>query len=106
MVDQGQVQIEETFRGQRPMPVPMPGPTPMMPGPSVRAAPVAGVNQVLAWMAGLSWSWFGTWILSGVIATLAGVGAGRRLSTRPGARGEAVVFKERTERFSPEPHPV
>jgi hypothetical protein len=60
--------------------------TPMMPGPA-RADLVYAGRVALDYVRGAGWSWFGTWLASGVL-TLAGAAFGARRAAR--ARGETI----------------
>ena len=43
-----------------------------------RTSIIAFGDRLVGWSAGLSWSWFGTWFVSAVLATAAGAAATRR----------------------------
>jgi hypothetical protein len=83
MVSSARSHLQESLRSGAP---PMGRPSREAPS----AAPPSGadithaMNVSIGWIAGLSWSWFGTWFISAALAIVGGHFAGKRLSQRPG----------------------
>jgi hypothetical protein len=83
MSHSAQAAIQEAL-GNGPGATPAPGAQPGAAAPTAPSAPSAQqtVNAILNRGAGLSWAWFGTWVVAAVLAVGGGMAAGPRLSTR------------------------
>jgi hypothetical protein len=77
MVDQGKDAIQRELHGG--------GRRPTM------ASPIAAFDSAINWVAGLTWSWFGTWLVSGLLAILGGILAARQLRPRVIVHSRPVV---------------
>jgi hypothetical protein len=72
MVDQGKANIQRELKGGVR--------TPTLPNAQ------GALDTAINWIAGLTWSWFGTSLVSGLLACIAGVIAAKQLRSRVAAR--------------------
>jgi hypothetical protein len=72
MVHDGQMAIQRTLRGGAP--------------PTTAASARDVANTVIDWAAGLMWSWFGTWLVAAILASLGGIVSTHQLRPRVRAR--------------------
>ena len=60
--------------------------------------PRGGIDRMITWSAGVTWAWFGTWLLCAVLAIAGAFAAARRLTAR--ASGPKQILP------TPEPTPI
>jgi hypothetical protein len=89
MVREGKESIQRQLRGG--------GGAPAM--PSARGA----IGSVIDCAAGLTWSWFGTWLVSGALALVGGIIGAKRLRRRIAPRAGAVLETTAVVSTSPQP---
>lgn len=65
------------------------------------------MNSFIDWMAGLTWAWFGTWLVAAVLAIVGGLAAVRQLRPRVRLVEPAFPVRERTTVIEePVPQPM
>jgi hypothetical protein len=87
MIEQGKTEIQRELHGNKPS----------------MANARGALGTVIDWAAGLTWSWFGTWIVSAVLAIVGGIVGSKRFR-RPfiERRGQPLAL-ETVVTPSPEP---
>jgi hypothetical protein len=51
-------------------------------------------GPVINWSAGLTWSWFGTWFVAGILSAMGGIAAAKQLNPRMAGRPTPAIREE------------